>query len=447
MFRCIPLLALCGAAVAAPGSWTVARTNSFEVYSDAGPQTVRSTIEWFEELRAFFLRQTGLNVSGRAPVRVIVFRTGAEYEAYRPNPAAAAFYTGDASRDYIVMTQSTANWEGIAAHEYAHSLMHANGLLLPPWLSEGVAEVYSTVHIEERTSWIGGDSRPRSQTLAREAWIALRQLLATTEIPKNGVELFYAESWALAHMLAFSPEYGPRFTALLKTLSSGMSAEQALSLLYSKSVQAVDSDLHAWVAGGPFRAVAFAGIAHAAAPETAEVSSFEQRRLLADLFFVSGALPRAESLYKELQREAPGDSDVAIALGEIALRRADKRTAMREWKPAIAKGAHDPKLCYRYAALAQQTGMPDADIIPVLQRAVALDPAFDDARYSLALMLISAGRYGDGVTNLKAMRTIAPARAYSYWSAMANALTELDRREEAKAAAVEARRHASTSEE
>jgi len=45
---------------------------------------------------------------------------------------------------------------------------------------------------------------------------------------------------------------------------------------------------------------------------------------------------------------------------------------------------------------------------------------------------------------LRAMRQIAPHRAYAYWAAMANALIELDHRSDAKAAAIEAGRHAVT---
>src|SRR5581483_2397859 len=196
------------------------------------------------------------------------------------------------------------------------------------------------------------------------------------ELPHDDVQMFYAESWALAHMLAFSAEYGPRFAGFLKALSSGASTEQALQTAYAKMLDDAARDLSSWVARGSFQASSFAGVAPPQVAVVNEVSAFEQRRLIADLLFVSGALSRAQALYRQLQRDAPADSDVAIALGEISLRQADKAQALREWKPAIARGARDAKLCYRYALVAQQTGVPDVEIIPVLERTVALDPAF-----------------------------------------------------------------------
>jgi len=42
------------------------------------------------------------------------------------------------------------------------------------------------------------------------------------------------------------------------------------------------------------------------------------------------------------------------------------------------------------------------------------------------------------------MQNVAPKRAYAYWTAVADQLLELDRRDEARAAALQAREHAST---
>src|SRR5581483_5477067 len=72
---------------------------------------------------------------------------------------------------------------------------------------------------------------------------------------------------------------------------------------------------------------------------------------------------------------------------------------------------------------------------PALKRAISLNPALDDARYELALLESNAGEYAAAVANLHAMRTVKPARAFGYWSALAYALTEFDHREEAQAAA------------
>src|SRR5579884_1790879 len=97
MYRCLLFTALVCVCYAGPAtaSWTVARTADFEVYSDAGSETARATLDWFEQLRAFFSEHTRLGTKAPAPVRVIVFRTPDEYAEYRPDPSVAAFYVGN----------------------------------------------------------------------------------------------------------------------------------------------------------------------------------------------------------------------------------------------------------------------------------------------------------------------------------------------------------------
>jgi hypothetical protein len=107
-------------------------------------------------------------------------------------------------------------------------------------------------------------------------------------------------------------------------------------------------------------------------------------------------------------------------------------------------GIADAKLCFRYATLAEERGLP---FRPALERAIALQPAFDDARFKLALLEKNTGHADAAVAQLRAMRQVAPSRAFAWWTALADALIDLDRRTEAKQAAQEALAHAASGEE
>jgi hypothetical protein len=104
-------------------------------------------------------------------------------------------------------------------------------------------------------------------------------------------------------------------------------------------------------------------------------------------------------------------------------------------------------LCFRYAVLAADAGAPPAELRAALERAIALDPALDDARYHLALLENNDGRPAAAVAHFRALRQVKPARAFSYWSGLADAYLQLGRREEARAAAAAAAAHAVSSEE
>ena len=449
------LLALCCPfASAAPNSpWTRANSEAFEIYSDAGADSARSTLEYFQRLRAFFLSYTNLNTGSSTPVRIIVFRSAEEFNPYRVRPNAAAFYIGTESRNYIVMPALSAEHLSVAAHEYVHFLIHANSLPLPAWLNEGLSDVFSTLMINERSSSVGGDLSGRSRLLRNRHWLSLQELVVLqADSPlrndPNLEGLFYAESWALTHMLLLSPGYSPHFPELVTAIAAGLPTPSAFARVYAKSMEAMERDLHSYVADRRFMPVSLPGVS--VPPPAIRISSLtpiDARSMLADLVSATGDRARATALYRELARESPESADFPAALGSIALRNGDRNTARREWQRAVQLGIADPVLCYRYAVLAQEADQPDEQVRPALERAVALQPDFDDARYLLGLLEKRTGHYEAGLVHLRAMQNIAPKRAYAYWTAVADMLLELDRREEARAAAQQAREHASTSSE
>ncbi len=143
-------------------------------------------------------------------------------------------------------------------------------------------------------------------------------------------------------------------------------------------------------------------------------------------------------------QQLPDDPAISGALGAIALHNGQNDIARRQWKRAIDDGIRDAALCYRYTKLAEDAGLPANEIRPAFEKAITLRPDFDDARYGLALLESNAGRFDAAVTQLRAMHTISPGRAYGYWTAMSYALNELDKRDEAIQAAHKALKYAAT---
>ena len=180
LFRLVLLaIPLCLLARTAPDpTWRVARTPHFEVYSQADDATVDETLRWFERLRQFFLQQTGLKSDRLQPVRVIGFSSAGEYQLIQLRPTSDAYYVGTPNRDYIVMPALGASQFRIAAHEYTHVVVHALGIHLPPWLNEGMAEVFSTVRIDDQSSTFGGALPAHIQFLKRHHWMPVSELLS-----------------------------------------------------------------------------------------------------------------------------------------------------------------------------------------------------------------------------------------------------------------------------
>jgi hypothetical protein len=436
--------------------WTLVRNSHFEIYSQTGERDGRSALLWFEQLRAFFLSQHRAqgnhNLESHGPVRVIGFESAKEYAAFRLRPAADAYFIGGEAVNYIVMPTLNSQEFGVAAHEYAHLVMHALGLRLPLWLAEGIAEIFSSVRIGERGCLIGGDLPARTQCLRQRRWTPLEALFLITEnsqIPadRRSADLFYSESWALTHMLVFSPSYSALFGQLLRAISSGRHDAALITQIYGKPLDTITADLHRWMQRSR-PGVTFSGIpAGTQQMQVLQLNDFDSRLMIADLLFACAEWDRAEAAYNVLAKERPENAKVAAGLGNVAFHKGDRDRARSHWQQAMGLGIPDARLCYEYAILAEDEGLSAEEISQALRRAIDLKPEFDDARYKLGLLENNRGHYSEALEQFRAMSSVSAGRAYGYWTAVTAALTETEQREEAKEAAAKAMHYAKNSEE
>lgn len=428
-------------------AWVLASDHNFEIYTDAGEQAGRSTLAWFEQLRSWFIERTRLTLGDRPPVRILAFRTAEEYSRYRLDAASDAHYIGTESQDFIAMPL-TAVAASTAAHEYTHLMLHASGFAFPRWLSEGLAEFFSTIQISGQSSTVGGPIPSRGQILDRRSWIPFGALLtqAPLQSDRRTSEMFYAESWALTNMLVLSPDYAPRFDDLIEYMTKGDRDATALEHVYGKSPPGLQQDVHGWlrrIASVSLPPLSPSSISEI---ETATISRVSLNTLVAEMLLTTGEIGRAKSIYTALYQTAPDNPEVLGGLGLIALIDNENDSAQRLWTAAVAHGIRDSFLCYRFGNLAQGS-LPDEAVRPALERALELRPDFDDARYILALNLSNAREFQKALDQFLAMRYIAPARRFAYWAAVSYAYEELDRRPEAITAANKALTAANSAEE
>jgi tetratricopeptide (TPR) repeat protein len=411
-----------------------------EVYSQTDGETAQSVFLWFEQLSAFF-EQKGLLGTGQPVLRVICFREQ-DYEQYRLSPIADAYYATDDGRDYIVMATPKPKAFGTAAHEYTHYVLHFSGLKLPAWLSEGLGEFFSTIRSAKGGYEVGGDLPARTQTLQRSRWLPINELLEIKPTTRQDAAIFYAQSWALADMLMTSLPYAGHFGELVSEFNAGMGASEVFRKVYGRSLGEVATDVQNWRPGST--QLVLSSAPKSPAGDLSELSVRQVNSLLAGVSFVSGHLDQARCQYERLLSQSPDDADSRAALGAIALRLGNREEALRQWRQALSDNVKDSELCYRYALLAEEAGLGAPVVKAALERAVALAPAFDDARYKLALLENDSGDYRLAIEQLRAMRVPAGARRYHYWSVMASALTEMDERQEAQEAAQQAEKAAET---
>jgi Flp pilus assembly protein TadD len=375
---------LCGAR---EPRWIRIHSAHFEIYSTASERSTRETLAHFQQVRSFFLQTLARSLTAR-PVFLVLFGTKKEYEPYRFNEFATAYYHATADRDYIVLSETGPGVFPVAVHEYVHLVIRHLNLHLPPWMNEGLAEFYSTLKPQSDRILIGSLIEGRYQSLFREPWIPLDTILAVNqESPyyneKDQAGGFYNESWVLTHMLMMSDFYHAKIDQFLLALNEGQPSGEAFRRVYGKPTAAVERDLMEYLRGGVFRgAILPAKLEKGGGAQPVEVAnSFDVRLLLAHLMSRPGNESEARRAFEALAAEDPKRPEPYAELGYLAWRGRNNEDARQFFRKAFDLGDRSPGMLWDYGRL---SGTDFTEAARVLSALLEQQPDRVEARLALA---------------------------------------------------------------
>jgi tetratricopeptide (TPR) repeat protein len=436
------------ATATAAEQWLKLTSSHFELYTTAGEKKGREAVLYFEQVRDFF-GKTRSNPLPNTPVRIIAFRSEKEFNPYRISESAIAFYLNGYDRDYIVMRSITDENYPVTVHEYTHLLVEHSGIELPIWLNEGLAELYSTLKPMGKKVAIGQVIPGRYYFLRQNKWLPLETLTTVShDSPyyneRNRAGIFYAESWALAHMLFLSPAYRPQVNKFLLSIASGVSSGNAFWQVYAKTTAQVEKDLEQYMRGTQFNAVVFDVKLEKSAeqPEVEPAPPLESGTVLADLLALTGKRQPAKEAYEKLAKDFPQSWQPEAGLAELNRRMENPEEARRHFARAAELGSTNPRLYYAYAMVLREVKEKESSAIPLLEKAVQLDPGYQDAQRYLAFCLVKSGRYQEAIDHFKQVKHIKVEQAFSYYHGMAYAHYRLERFDDAQKLAEAARKYA-----
>jgi Flp pilus assembly protein TadD len=437
--------------LAAADQWVKLATPHFELYTTAGEKKGREAILYFEQVRSFFLEASASKRASEFPVRIVAFRGEKQYQPYRLNEFAIAYFTRDRNRDYIVMQDISSEHYPVAIHEYTHLIIEHTGLKPPPWLNEGLAELYSTLTPVGKKAAVGDIIPGRGRTLLTSKWIPLDALTsADHKSPlyneRDRAGMFYAESWALTHMLFFAPDYRLNFPKFIVAASSGKTMDEACQTVFGKRLTEVEAGLRQYLKGERFYRVVFDIKLEKSAddPDVSEASAFESGMVLADLLAMTNKTNEALSAYQQLAKDNPDKPDVEESLGYMAWQSGDKEAALGHFARALAAGTKNAQMCYAYAMLSRSGSDAVKNAIPAFQKALDLKPDYTEARLQLGLMLVNTRNYPEAVAQLRQVKQVDPEQAQWFFPALAFAYLQTDEKEKARENAELAKKWAKT---
>jgi tetratricopeptide (TPR) repeat protein len=408
----------------------------------------------FEQVRAFFREAMGLGLKSGPPVRIVLFRSDKEFAPYAPNDFAMAFYLGAEDRDYIVMKSGSSEYFPVAVHEYIHLLVKHSGIAAPVWFNEGLAELYSNLKPLAGKIEVGDIIMPHFILLQQSKWIDLATLLAVQpDSPlyneKTHAGLFYAESWALVHMLYLGADYRPKSTVLIEGIKSGASMADTFQKAYGKTVEQVQKDLAVYMRGTRFNASLFnAKLAKEVdAPEAGDSSPLEAGLVLAEILAnTREKAAEARELYSRLGRENPKDWQAEQGLARLSLREGKRPEALTHYARAAELGSTNARMYLDYGRLLRAVDQR-AEAVAALKRATEIDPDDREARLELGYAYVLADKHAEALAQFQLVKRVTEEQAFGFFHAMAYAYYRLDRKAEAKAAATTCRKYAKSTEE
>jgi hypothetical protein len=397
---------------AADAHWTRIASPNFEMYTTAGERNARDTIRYFEQVRGFFAQMMPHALEKPSQVRILAFNSEKEYAPYRLNDYATAYYHSSGDHDYIVMSHAGPEAFPVAIHEYVHLIARHSKLNFPPWLSEGIAELYSTLKPMGDQVLIGAIVPGRYQALLRDEWVPLATILAATQdSPYYSEGSLYNQGWALTHMLALNPKYKPKFTQVLLAISDGAPSAYALEQIYGKPLKEIEIDLLAYLRGGRFQGVLIpAKIEKMDDDLKAEpAGQFDVALLLAEVTEKPGREQATRAALESLIAQNPSRPEPYVDLAYLERRQKQSSEAYEHLAKAFELGSRDPQMLWDYGRLAASADLPKS--IRALTELLKLDSGRLDVRLELASVQLRSHAAKNALETLAPVKKVAPEDA------------------------------------
>ena len=305
----------------------------------------------------------------------------------------------------------------VVLHEFAHYLSIRGVSRLPLWVSEGVAEFYSTFHIDKSRDMavVGEPPRDRLPAIYVLPLLPLERLTTVVNASEFAgspdiLNLFYAQSWALVHYL-FVGNKGARtrqIGAYVRALDRGESRAAAFTSAFGGSYEDLRKELFAYVKASQFPYLRLKpGTAGGMAPDASRVGPIPQGEadaLQAMIYARIGARAEAEAAYAKAQADPPSGLQARIALDRV-------RVELGLTADAVAK----------YDALAA-----------MVKESAAGKPLDAATQVHLSLAALAAGRIAESDAALEAAAALVPnpdfyrRRAYAAFALSNDAVTAKD---------------------
>jgi tetratricopeptide (TPR) repeat protein len=436
------------AALPARADWLRLRGTQTELVTDAGEKEGRRALARLEQIRAVL---PASDDNGRA-LRVVLFDSEKEFREYAPGESTSGLYLSGLERDYIV-TYAGGELPRVVTHEFVHFLLNQTPAPLPRWFEEGTAELYSNTQVNNKRVRIGKEIEAHMSLLLSRPWLTAKQLAAERlAVPEKEQDveqaenMFYAESWALVHMLNLSPNYRDHMPQFVMLLAAGTGGSEAFHTAFGRDFEKAVADLPAYLKKIRSVKLDIPPPAPLVAGPAEPLSEVTAMLLRGDVALRRGLTEKARGVFEQAAKEHPESATAQAGLGMLAMTQNRPGEARRYLEKALQLDDKDATILFEYALLERDAGAGTERVRELLEKVVALNLNFGEAQLLLGVRATDDRRYDAAIVYLHNAARLLPRQSY-VWHALAYAQQKLGHYPEALDAAQRAVRTASTEEQ
>jgi len=322
------------AAGAADRRYLELSTSQLTLVSAAGEAETRQIARRIEMLRAAV--ELTLEVSLPTEIHTRIYAlSGRDWKKYaQPRPGVSGYFLSHPASSDLMFNVDDADASAfeLIFHEYVHHILRTSWTgEVPPFLDEGLAEVFSTATFDKGTVRL----EPRHdyiRLLRRQDWLPFDRLLKIQRhhpeyVEHNLAPAFYAQAWAtMYYIMAIDRAAGTRTLAYLRDLRDDSPHSSAAELFAGTSGEGVNRAIAAFIK--------------------------KRERLPVAQLVVGSDVGRSESALRKLDHQ-----DSTLAIGELMLRFGNRHQKARElFDEALQREPENRRACVGAAWSELQAG-------------------------------------------------------------------------------------------
>ena len=383
----------------------------FSVVTDAGEKNARHVLDNLERMRWVF--QTLFpksKVDAGPPMLVLAMKNKKGFEALLPaedlgknHLELAGLFLSGQNQDYILLRMDAEGEHPYATvyHEYTHLQYRSLQDWMPVWLNEGIAQFFQNTTIHEKDAEVGEIDANELGYLRQMQMIPLETLFKVDHNSpyyhqEDKGSAFYAESWALTHMLIINDrQHGTaHMTEYMRLLSQGTDPVSAAYSAFG-DLKKLQSALGYYLQQQNFMHFV---LNSAAAPideskfTEKDLSDPEYQVTRARILAVVGRAKDAQALLDTVIKANPKNAEAHEVEGLLALIANDHLAAKKHYGEAVELGSKDYLVNFYFAELSMEGyGTTSPEVENALRQTIASNPGYAQAYGLLGVCLSQPG--------------------------------------------------------